>query len=74
MCDSYHVCHKHISYQYKMVIVQRNTTLQELVVLPANTNLLKKAFCSPSHQLNDTTPTLSAFNLPSAGSQQSLAA
>ena len=76
LCDSYHVgvCHKHISYQYKMVIIKRNTTLQELVVLPANTYLLKNAFCSPSHQLNNTTSTLSALNLPSACSQQSLAA
>lgn len=55
-------------------VLQRSAMLQEMSVLPANTYLLKEAYCSPSHQPNNTSPSLLASNLPIAASQQTLTA
>ena len=48
--------------------------LQEMVVVPANADLLKEALGSPAHQPNNAAPAFLAINLASASSEQTLAA
>lgn len=53
---------------------QKSDMLQEMVVVPANPDLLKEALSSPSHQPNNAAPAFLAINLANASSQQTLAA